>query len=143
MWPDQGTGWPMATPLRRTGLNILGNVPWGTHLCLFHETKQDLLDALVPYFRAGLESRESCVWAVSEPLTVEEARAALSQGLPAFDRALETGSIEILPGREWYLAAGGVDPKKIIGEWHEKLEGALAKGLEGLRVSGNEFWLAP
>jgi DNA-binding CsgD family transcriptional regulator len=131
----------MATVLRRTGLSVLGNVPWGAHMCIFHETKQDLLDALVPYFGAGLESNEFCVWAVSEPLTVEEATTALSQGLPAFDRALAAGSMQILPGREWYLAEGGVDPKRIIGGWHEKLERALAKGREGLRVSGNAFWL--
>jgi len=131
----------MATVLRRTGLSVLGKVPWGTHLCMFHETKQDLLDALVPYFRAGLESNEYCVWAVSEPLTVEEATTALSRELRTLKRALDAGSLEILPSREWYLREGGVDPKKIIGGWHEKLDRALAKGGEGLRVSGNAFWL--
>ena len=48
----------MASELRRTGISVVGDVPWGTHVCHFYETKQDLLDTLVPYFKAGLESKE-------------------------------------------------------------------------------------
>jgi DNA-binding CsgD family transcriptional regulator len=129
----------MSTALRNTGLSILGKVPWGTHLCLFQETKDDLLETLVPYFKAGLERNEFCIWAVSEPLTEEEARIALSREIPA-ERQLET-SVEILPGHQWYLKEGGADPKKITSGWHEKLRGALAKGFDGIRVSGNAFWL--
>jgi len=44
--------------LRRSGLELIGDVPWGTHFCQFYETKQDLIDTLVPYFRAGLEDNE-------------------------------------------------------------------------------------
>jgi hypothetical protein len=131
----------MATNLRKTGVNILGDLPWGAHLCLFHETKEDLLDTLVPYFKAGLESNEFCVWAVSEPLTLEEARFALSQKIPSFDHRLAAGDFEFLPGNEWYLKGEQTDPKKIISGWHAKLRAALARGHEGIRVSGNAFWL--
>lgn len=34
----------MATALRKTGISIVGDMPWGTHFCHFHETKEDLLD---------------------------------------------------------------------------------------------------
>jgi hypothetical protein len=37
------------TELRKTGIGVVGDVPWGTHFFLFHETKDDLLDTLVPY----------------------------------------------------------------------------------------------
>jgi signal transduction histidine kinase len=68
----------MATDLRKTGISVVGDIPWGTHFCHFYETKQDLLDILVPYFKAGLESKEFCLWVVSnsELLTVEEAQGA-------------------------------------------------------------------
>ena len=61
-------------------------MPWGRHLCLFYETKQDLLDTLVPYFKAGLESNEFCVWVGHQDrlLTMEEARAALGRAIPKF-----------------------------------------------------------
>jgi hypothetical protein len=52
----------------------MGNMPWGMHICVFYETKDDLLDTAVSYFKAGLESNEFCVWAVSDPISLEDAR---------------------------------------------------------------------
>jgi hypothetical protein len=69
----------MATALRASGISVVGAMPWGTHGCLFYETTQDLLDTLVPYFKAGLGHREFCLWILSKPLTEEEARRALQQ----------------------------------------------------------------
>ena len=63
------------TELRKTGISVVGTLPWGTHFCHFYETQQDLLDTLVLYFKAGLENKEFCLWVVSRPLTVEEASA--------------------------------------------------------------------
>jgi DNA-binding CsgD family transcriptional regulator len=128
------------TALRRTGVNVLGDMPWGSHVCMFYESKEDLLDTVVPFFKAGLESNEFCLWAPSQPLTLEEARTALRQGIPAFDRHLAAGGIEILPGREWYLRGNQFDLKKITSAWDDKLRGALAKGYDGMRASGNAFW---
>jgi DNA-binding CsgD family transcriptional regulator len=127
--------------IRKSGIDILGDLPWGEHFCLFYDTKGDLLDMVVPYFRVGLDSNEFCVWAVSDPLTEAEAEAALRRAVPGFDRYLADQSIEIVPGREWYLKGGDVDPERIAGSWHEKLQHARASGYEGLRVSGNAFWL--
>ena len=47
----------MASALRRTGISVVGDVPWGTHFCQFYETKDDLLDTLVPYFLGKLLKR--------------------------------------------------------------------------------------
>ena len=125
----------MNTALRRTGVNVLGDMPWGSHVCIFYESKDDLLDTVVPYFKTGLESNEFCLWAPSEPLTLEEARTALRRRIPNFDRHLATGNMEIIPGREWYL-----NVKRITNAWEDKLRSALARGYDGMRVSGNAFW---
>ena len=130
----------MTTALRRTGVNVLGNMPWGTHVCMFYETKADLLDTVVPYFKTGLESNEFCLWAPSEPLTLEEARKALSRRIPDFDRYLAAGDMGIVPGREWYLKGDRFDLKRITRAWDDKLRAASAKGYDGMRVSGNAFW---
>ncbi len=37
----------MVEKLRETGLEAVSHVPWGAHLCLFYETKRDLLDTQV------------------------------------------------------------------------------------------------
>src|SRR3984893_12362930 len=95
----------MPTELRQTGINVVGDVPWGTHFCHFYETKQDLLDTLVPYFKAGLESKEVCLWVVyaAELITVEDAKGAVAQAVPDLDRLLAAGNIEILNGHDWYF----------------------------------------
>ena len=130
------------SPLRATGIGPAGDLPWGAHICLFFETKQDLLDTNVAYFRAGLESNEFCVWAVSDPISEQDARNSLRRGIPDFDRYLAAGRIEILPGRDWYLKGNQFELQRITGNWHEKLIGAQAEGYDGMRVSGNAFWLA-
>src|SRR6266568_4320504 len=63
--------------LRNTGISVVGDMPWGTHFCHFYDSKQDLLDTLVPYFKAGLDDKEFCVWIIADPLTKEEAWDAL------------------------------------------------------------------
>jgi signal transduction histidine kinase len=131
----------MATEMRKTGIGVVGDMPWGTHFCHFYETKEDLLDTLLSYFKAGLESQESCLWVVSEPLTEEEARQALKHAVPDFDRYLADRSIEIVLASDWYLQGGTFDLKRVTGGWNEKLARALARGYAGVRVTGNTAWL--
>lgn len=131
----------MNIPLRRTGVNILGDVPWGSHLCMFYESQDDLLDAVVPYFQAGLESNEFCLWALPPLLPPEEAHVVLSQRIPDFDQYVAAGKMEIAPGREWYLDGGHFDVERITAAWDEKVHAALAKGCDGVRASGTAFWL--
>src|SRR5678815_4153713 len=84
--------------LRNSGIDVLGEIPRGSHFCYFYETKQDLLDILVPFFKAGLEGKEFCLWLVSNPapLTVEEAKEALVKALPELDRRIIDQDIEIM-----------------------------------------------
>src|ERR1700732_2782841 len=96
----------MATEMRKTGVDVVGDIPWGTHFCLFYETKADLLEIVVAYCKAGLEAQEFCLWVVASPLTVEEARHALKQALPDCDRYFADESIEIVPAPDWYLPDG-------------------------------------
>jgi DNA-binding CsgD family transcriptional regulator len=126
---------------RRTGLAVLGDLPWGTHLCHFYKTQQDLLDTLVPYFKAGLEAKELCVWVIDEPLTEAKARRSLRQEVPDTDRYLADHSMKILSSEEWYLKGGAFSLERVMRMWDEKLEDALARGYAGLRVSGNTAWL--
>jgi len=37
----------MGKELRKTELNIIGDVLWGAHLCQFCQTREDLIDILV------------------------------------------------------------------------------------------------
>jgi len=59
--------------VRHTGFRIIGDAPWGTHFCQFYQEKQNLIDVLVRYFKAGLENNEFCMWVTSEPLCAQQA----------------------------------------------------------------------
>src|SRR5713226_8766844 len=131
----------MVTEMRKTGVDVVGDMPWGTHFCLFYETRADLLETLVPYCKAGLESQEFCLWVVAEPLTQDDARLALKQAVPDLDRYLADQNIEIVAARDWYLQDGTFDLNRVIGGWNEKLALASAKGYAGVRVTGDTAWL--
>jgi DNA-binding CsgD family transcriptional regulator len=106
----------MAASLRRTGLSVLGDMPWGTHFCVFYETKEDLLDLLVPFFKAGLESNEFCLGVISKdtPLTKQDAWSALRQAVPDLKQHATAGRIEFL---------------------------SHARGQAGMRINGSPAWL--
>ncbi|MHB8094995.1 MAG: PAS domain S-box protein [Candidatus Aminicenantales bacterium] len=131
----------MDDALRNTGIRALGRVPWGTHFCQFYKTRGDLLDILVPYFKAGLDHNEACMWICSDPLSVEDATRALGRVVPDLGARLKKGQIEILPHTEWYLRKGRFGAKRVLDGWAKKLDAALAQGWDGLRLSGNTFWL--
>jgi signal transduction histidine kinase len=132
---------PSTKPLRRTGLDVLGDRPWGSHFCLFFDTKNDLLEILVPYFRAGLSHNEFCFWVLADPLTEDDARRALYRAMPASERHLIDRQMEFIPCEECYLNDGVFDLDRVASEWGARLNGALSAGYDGIRVTGSTGWL--
>src|ERR1700758_5122489 len=127
--------------MRSAGIDVVGDIPWGTHFCLFYDTKADLLETLVCYCKAGLQSQEFCLWVVAPPVTREDALEALRQAVPSFDRHLPDGGIEIVQARDWYLPDGTFDLNRVIAGWNETLRRASARGYVGVRVTGDTAWL--
>jgi PAS domain S-box-containing protein len=130
-----------ASSLRRFGVNLVGVVPWGTHLCQLYNTKQDLLEILVPYFMEGLRSNEFCIWITSPPLTAEEAKKQLETALPDLAGYIKKGQIEIINYEQWYLNNGKLDPAQVFQKCLNKEKTALNNGFDGIRLSGNTFWV--
>ncbi|MGO9388243.1 MAG: MEDS domain-containing protein [Methanobacterium sp.] len=131
----------MSEEQRPSGVDIIGPVPWGTHFCQFYETKEDLIDILVPYFKEGLNNNEYCMWVTSAPLNVAESQQALRRAVPNIDDYLESGQLKIIPYTEWYMIEGNFDSNRVLTGWIDKLNNALDNGFDGLRLTGNTFWL--
>ena len=131
----------MESKIRNSGIDVIGNTPWGTHFCLFYQTKEDLIDILVPYFKAGLENNEYCMWVTSEPLNEKNVEKAIRVAMPNFDEYLKKKQIEIIPYTDWYLRDNTFDFNRVLNGWIEKLENAVENGFEGLRITGNTAWL--
>jgi PAS domain S-box-containing protein len=116
-------------------------MPWGTHFCHFYESKQDLLDLLVPYFKAGLENNEFCLCVSCPPIGEAELLTAMRAAIPDFDRHLARRSIEIVTHHRWYLENGRFEGPRVIEAWRANLADALRRGYSGMRAQGNEAWL--
>jgi len=132
----------MATEMRRTGIDVVGDMAaWGAHFCFFYETREDLVDTLISYCKAGLENDEYCMWIVAEPLTVDEAKSALEAAVPDLDRHLAESRLELVSARDWFLPGGSFDGKRLTSSWYEKLARVSARGYAGMRVTGDTTWL--
>lgn len=73
----------MASALRKIGIDIVVDMPWGTHFGNNYETRDDTLATPVPYFKAGLEDN---VLRAAQP-ALARALVNLYQGIPS--RSLE------------------------------------------------------
>src|SRR4051812_46341342 len=113
--------------LRNSGIQPLGDVPWGTHFCLFYETDADLTEVSVSYFAAGIAQNELCFWLVAAPLTVNAARDALLRAVPDLDRHESSGAVlfELVP--EWLLHDGRIDAEYIGRRWEELVADSVRK----------------
>jgi len=127
--------------MRQSGIDVVGDIPWGTHFCQFYETRQDLIEILVPYFKAGLACNEFCMWITSLPLQVEQAIEALRASVPDLDRYLAKGQIEILDCSQWYTKFGKSSSGEMLQGWVDDLAAAQKRGHEGLRLAGSVIWL--
>jgi signal transduction histidine kinase len=124
-----------------SGLPPLPELSWGAHICHFYETGDELLATLAPFFAAGLEAGEQCLWITADPLPAARARDGLRALVPRLDEHLAEGRIEILDYEDWYTRAGALAPDDVIRGWLDCEARALAEGYTGLRISGNSFWL--
>jgi PAS domain S-box-containing protein len=131
----------MEDGLTKSGIGAVGDIPWGTHFRHYYQNKKDTLDVLVPYFKAGLEQNEFCIWLVFDPLDPQEARNGLDSALPGASARIGAGDIEIVPQSQWCRQDGTVDLQQLVRDWQEKLKRALARGYAGMRVNVNSVWL--
>lgn len=139
--PNDSISQGVQLELRDSGIEAIGELPWGSHFCNFFDSEDDLLDILVPYFKAGLMNNEYCIWITSDPISVEVAYEALRKEIPDFDQYEKKEQIVILPHADWYLDDNTFVADIVIDGWYQKLKKSLNKGFDGMRVSGNESWL--
>ena len=134
---------PMTTSSERrdSGIALVGQLPWGSHFCQFYNSQEDMIDIVVPYFRAGLENNELCIWATSDFLDTGDAIEALSTRAPGFSDYRKNRQLEVFPPTEWYLKGGSFDLERTLGMWMAKHDEALSRGFVGLRVSGAPHWI--
>jgi DNA repair protein RadC len=131
----------MVVQNRQTGIDTIKHLPWGSHICLFYNSLNDLTDIFVPYFQAGLENNEFCVWVTSNILGKKSGKAAINQVMPDFANYLKTGQLEVISNNDVYLQEGVFKQQKALNTLTNKLNQALEKGYDGMRIAGCVSWL--
>ena len=125
----------MVERAKKMGSDVFGGISQGIHVCQFYQTKEDLIDVLVPYFKAGLENNEFCMWITGELLHKDEIIRTMRRNLSQFEHFLLIGQIEIIPYTRWFLTDDVFDQHRVLDAWMDKLEQSLVKGYEGMRVT--------
>ena len=116
-------------------------VPYGIHLCHLYQDRQELVDSVAPYFKAGLRFNDRCLWITAPPLPAVEAQAEMAKLLPDLDAILRDGHLRIIDASDWYASTGGFNGNEVITRWLKEEEDALARGRNGLRIAENASFL--
>ena len=114
---------------------------WGDHACHFFRLADELGEILVPYFKAGLERNEFCIWVTAHPYGKDRAVSELRAAVSDFDRRSATGQIQIFHHDEWYAKHAALSTADKIKGWFSQKDEAFALGYAGLRCSGNTSFL--
>ena len=113
----------------------------GDHACHFYQSADELGEVLVPYFKAGLENNERCLWVTAHPYGNDRAASEMRVAMPDFDRRTAAGQIQIVDQDEWYTKLAALSTAEKVQCWLSQKEEALAQGYAGLRGSGNTSFL--
>jgi PAS domain S-box-containing protein len=130
------------SPHAPSGLQGFPHLRWGTHLAQFFGSGAELRDLLVPYFKAGLENNERCLWVTGSAFNAEQARSALRAEVSDLARRERGKQIEITNAGEWYASGEKLRPHDIVMGLLQREQEALGLGYEGLRTNGNCAWVS-
>ena len=125
------------------GSDFIGDISSGSHFCMFYQTRSDLIDILAPYFKAGLENNELCIWVTSRPLETRDAEASLRRVVRDLDHYIRQGQIEILDADQWYTASGRFQPDRTLQKWIEKEEQGQELHQRYILRKRQGYWVKP
>jgi PAS domain S-box-containing protein len=130
------------SPYAPSGLPAFPRLQWGSHLVQFFGNGTELRDLLVPYFKAGLENNERCLWVTGSAFNADQARAALRAEVSDLDKREREKQIEIANAGEWYASGEKLRPHDIVLGLLQREQEAVGLGYEGLRTNGNCAWVS-
>jgi anti-sigma regulatory factor (Ser/Thr protein kinase) len=115
----------------------LDRLQWGDHVCHLFASAGEVGEVLVPYFKAGLDRNEACLWITSTPYKTDRAVSEMRAAVPDFDRRMKARQIQIFGHDDWYTKQGTMSAAETIRGWMSRKDDALASGYAGLRITGN------
>lgn len=127
--------------LRKTGIDIIGDVPWGTHISQLYSSKDDLSDVIAPYIKEGLLNNELCVWIYSQNTVYQEVKEIIKKHVVNIDEFIDNGQLKLIPYTEWYLKDNSFNEIRVNEQWCGLVKLAHENGFDGLRTAADTAWL--
>ena len=125
-----------------SGIPGIGPVQANLHMSHFYMKREDLVDAMIPFLKAGLENGERCLWITTDPLRADDAAAELAKAVPGLDAMLREERILIIDAEGWYSQLQGDFAKAMLSRMLKEVDRAQADGYRALRLAGNTNYFA-
>jgi signal transduction histidine kinase len=127
--------------LRDSGIDIIGEISWGTHISHLYSSREDFAKVLAPFIKSGLYNNEFCIWIYSQNINYEEAKAILQTSVKNIDTYFEKNQIRLLPYTQWYILDNSFNDLRLNQQWLDLIKYAVDNGFDGLRAVGDTAWL--
>ena len=127
--------------LRDSGIDIIGDISWGTHISHLYSSKDDFIKVLAPYINSGLNNNELCVWIYSQNVNYKEAKSILQTSVNDIDSYIEKSQLRLLPFTQWYVLDNSFNDLRLNQQWLDLIKYAEDNGFDGLRAVGDTAWL--
>lgn len=127
--------------IRNTGIELVGSVPWGTHISYFYYDKTDLYNHLIPYFREGLRNYECCIWVLSKGVNVEEVINLLTNEIEHYKAYLKKGQFKFVNYKEIFYDNNNINTENALKKFLNHYHNIIQDGYEGVRVSYDSGWI--
>lgn len=121
----------------KSDFDVLHNVFPGRHFYQFYKNREDYLRVMIPYFHAGLEKGDACLWLISEKKGFENVLLEAKILIPDFEKYRQSGQFEIRPAEDWYLTNGRFDMVRAMRKAEEYAAQVRSDGYLRLRGSGD------
>lgn len=111
----------------------------GDHACLTFSDADERLDIVATFVRDGLAHGDKVVCLTDSIGPAELDRELTGRGLPVH-HTRATGQLEIDSSVSAFLSAGAFDLPAVLDRLGGKVDGALAEGYPGMRITADMMW---
>lgn len=115
----------------------LHNIYPGRHLYQFYKNVDDFLFVMLPYFKAGLQKNQACLWLVSAKNGLSAVRHASLTHIQNCETYFISGQLKIRSAEEWYLSNGSFDEAKALSNAENHLRWMREEKYSELRAAGD------
>lgn len=125
----------MCVDLRDSGIDTIGNIEWGTHFSLFYRDNLELADFLTPYFSAGFNNNEYCLYITSGETSATRTTDSMRDPTQGFERYLRTGQFEIIHYAGLKATGNIFTRDDFFKAVRDRQQMAIKKGYMGVRIA--------